>query len=288
MNPFGGIIKFVLPLVLIFFGFQYLGTIGGIIIVALFILAVLFLNRGIYYQNRAGKKYHNGDYDGALSDMKLAVTADPKSPKIRGTYAYLLLKLGHTEEAAVQIDEALGKAQLEIDKNTMKVTKALVLWKQGKTDEAIQMLEELLKTFETTNVYATLGFLYIEKGDYDKALEFNLQAKDYNGSSAIILDNLGTSYLLLKDYDKAFETYEEAMKHKPNFPEAFYNYAKVLEIKGDIEKALYMVRNALTLRFWNTSTVRKEEVEAYLAVLEEKEKALAPEKTKINEDEHPE
>jgi len=68
------------------------------------------------------------------------------------------------------------------------------------------------------------------------------------------------------------------MKNKPNFPEAFYNYARVLDKKGDLEKALYMVRYALTLPFWNTSTVKKEEVEAYLKELEAKEQAMNAEK----------
>ena len=81
------------------------------------------------------------------------------------------------------------------------------------------MLDELIKTYETTNVYSTLGLLYNEKGDYEKALEFNLLAKDYNSSNPAILDNLGTSYFNLGEYDKAFETYQEAMKYKPTFPE---------------------------------------------------------------------
>lgn len=276
-NPLGSLLRFILPLGIAYLAFSFLGPVGGVLILAAFILFYAYFNRGIIYQNRASKKYHRGDYDGALNDLKTALNLDSKAFRIRSTYAFLLLKLGHNEEAAVQIDEALKGARVEIDRNTMRVTKALVLWKQNKLDEALSELTDLIKTYENTNVYSTLGFLYIEKGDMEKALEFNLMAKDYNSSSPIILDNLGTTYLMMGDYDKAFETYQEVMKNKPNFPEAFYNYAKVLEKKDDIEKALYMVRHALTLRFWNTSTVSKEEVEAYLNVLESKEKALEEE-----------
>jgi tetratricopeptide (TPR) repeat protein len=159
----------------------------------------------------------------------------------------------------------------------MTVTKALVLWKQNRVDEAAAMLSDLLKTYETTDVYATLGFLYIAKGDQDEALEFNLKAKEYNGNNAIILDNLGTSYLLLEDYEKALEIYKEVMKLKPLFPEAYYNYGRALEKTGDLEKALHMVRHSLSLRFWNISTVERETVEAYLRQLEEMEKANRPE-----------
>ncbi|MCX7773024.1 MAG: tetratricopeptide repeat protein, partial [Clostridia bacterium] len=77
---------------------------------------------------------------------------------------------------------------------------------------------------------------------------------------------------LIGEYESALEIYKEAMKLKPSFPEAYYNYARVLDKMGDLEKALYMVRHALTLRYWNTSTIKKSDVEAFLAVLEEKER----------------
>jgi tetratricopeptide (TPR) repeat protein len=275
-NSLGSLIRFILPLALVYLIYNSFGAVAALLALIVFILSSLILNRGMMLQNQASKKYQKGDFEGALNDLKAAVAKDPKNAKIRSTYAFLLLKLGYHDEAGVQLEEAFKTAP-EADKNSMKVTKALILWKQGKLDEAIDLLTELIKDYETTNVYATLGFLLIEKGDLERALEFNLQAKDYNSSSPIILDNLGTTYFLLGEVDKALETHEEAMKCKPNFPEAFYNYARVLEKTGDIEKALYMTRHALTLRFWNTSTVTKEEVEAYMKTLEEKEQAFQAE-----------
>ncbi|NLB79293.1 MAG: hypothetical protein GX796_10790, partial [Clostridiaceae bacterium] len=44
--------------------------------------------------------------------------------------------------------------------------------------------------------------------------------------------------------------------------------------KGDLEKALYMIRLSLQLKFWFTSTVTKETVEKYLSDLEIKEKEI--------------
>ncbi len=275
-NPLGSLMRYILPFGLAYLAYTFFGPLGALAVVAVILLAGFFLNRGMVYQNQASKKYHKGDFDGALNDLKSAVNHDPKNAKIRSTYAFLLLKLGNPEEAAIQIDEAL-KGALEADKNAMRVTKSLILWKQGKLDEAIEELTELIKTYETTNVYATLGFLLIEKGDLDKALEFNLLAKEFNSSSPIIMDNLGCAYLLLGEDEKALEVYQEVMKNKPNFPEAFYNYARVLERMGDLEKALYMVRHALTLRFWNTSTVSKDEVEAYLRTLEVKDQEIQAE-----------
>lgn len=280
-------VRMILPILIFIVVYTYLGPVAGIVALAVLALAYLYLNRSVIYQNRAGKKYVSGNYEGALADLKSAAHSAPKDPKIRGTYAFFLVKMGRTEEAAAEIDKAFECAATDRDKNALTVTKTLILWKQGKLDEAVRVLEELLKTYENTSVYATLGFLYIEKGDYNKALEFNLKAKDFNSSSNIILDNLGCTYFLLGDYDNAIEIYKNLMKNKPDFPEAFYNYARVLEKKGDIEKALYMARYSLTLPFWNTSTVKKEEVEAYLSELEACEKARELEKNEIHEEKEP-
>lgn len=281
----GSALKVILPILILYLAFHFLGTLGGIAALVLIILGTGFFNRHLIYQNTASSKYHKGDFDGALADLKKAVEISPKSSSLRGSLAYLLLKLGHTDEAAVEIEKALSSANNGTERNTLRQTRALVLWKQGRLDEAIEDLEKLLQEFETTNVYATLGFLYIEKGDLQKALDFNLKAMDYNSSNAIILDNLGSTYIRLGEFDKAEEIYQKVMKLQPVFPEAYYNYARVLEKAGDLDKALYMVRHSLTLRFWNISTVTKEEVEGYLNQLEEKvegQKELTQEKSSEN------
>ncbi|NMA66537.1 MAG: tetratricopeptide repeat protein [Clostridiaceae bacterium] len=269
-NQLSPLLRLAIPLVLVYIAFSVLGPIWGIVSMVLLIALVVFFNRTIIYQNTANKKYLKGDFDGALNDLKRAVSLSPKLPGVRGTYAYLLLKLGYTQEAAVQIEEALNNARTDTEKNQLTLTKSMVLWKQDKTDEAISSLEELIKDFENTNVYATLGFLYIEKGDMEKALEFNLKAVDFNDTNGIILDNLGTVYYNIREYEKAREIYQKLMKLKPVFPEAFYNYARVLDKLGDLEKALYMTRHSLTLRFWNISTIKKEEVESFLEELEKR------------------
>lgn len=268
-NQYGSFASILISFLLVYMAYSYLGPVGGIISLLLVLAFLVWKNRSIIYQNSANKKYLNGDFNGALNDLNKAVSLAPKSSGVRGTYAYLLLKLGRTEEASAQIDEAL-KTALPSDKNLLIQTKALILWKQGRIDEAISEMEDLLKVYENTNVYVVLGLLYLKKGDYDKALEFNLQAEDFNGSNAMILDNLGASYYFKGEYEKANEIYERVMKLKPVFPEAFYNYARVLDKLGDTEKAIEMAKHALTLKFWHISAADKEEVELFLEELKKR------------------
>lgn len=269
------LIRVIIPLVVLFLLFYYLGSLGTILGVVLLLGFVVYINRGVILQNTAGKKYKKGNFDGALRDLDRAVALNPGQTRVRAVYAYMLLKLGHTEKAAEQIKKADELCKVEADRNTTKVTQALVLWKQNETDKAIALLEELIKTYQTTNVYGTLGFLYIEKGDYEKALSFNLEAYDYNNTNTIIVDNLGLSYFLNQEYDKALETYKGLMKLKPTFPEAFYNYARVLEHFGEYDEALYMCRTAQTLKFWNVSTITREMVDEAVQRLEAKAEELA-------------
>lgn len=276
MKPLNFLTRFIIPLGIIIISYYYLGPIAGIVAFLVFFSAALYSLRAYLYANQATNKYNRGDFKGALTIMKKAADSDQKAFRVRGIYAYLLLKLGHTEEADTQIEIALKGAQTQNDKNNFLMTKSLVLWKQGKLDESISILSDLIKVYETTGVYASLGFLYIAKGDLQQALEFNLKAREYNGKSAIILDNLGTTYILLEEYDKASEVYKEVMKLNPQFPEAYYNFARVLDHEGNTEKALKMANHSLSMSFWNISTIQKGEVEAFLSKLETKNASAKP------------
>lgn len=259
------LIKYVIPIIILYLAFTYLGILGGVVVAALYFC---FLNLSVIIQNIAGRKYSSGDYDGALKLTERSLKLNPGNFRTRGTYAFLLLKLGNITEAAGQIDQALSDCYKGIERNSLEVTKALVVWKQGDTDKAIAILEEVMKSFKNTSIYGTLGFLYIEKGDLEKALSFNLEAYDYNATNPIILDNLGCTRYLRNEYDEALPIYKQLMKSKPGFPVAFFNYARVLEHFGKLDEAAYMCRYALTLKFWITSTITREEVEEKLNELE--------------------
>jgi tetratricopeptide (TPR) repeat protein len=260
------LIRLIIPLVALYLAFTYLGTVGGIVLTVLYLV---IMNLPMIFNNLATRAYHSGDHEKALKRLETALKLGPKNYSIRGAYAWLLLKLGHTEEADVQIDQALSEAAREDIKSPLCVTKALVHWKKGEIDQAITLMEKVIENYKNSNVYGTLGVLYLEKGDLDRALSFNLEAYDFNNTNAVILDNLGCTRLLRGEYEEAREIYEQLMKLRPSFPEAFYNYARVLAHFGELDQALYMCRTALTLSFWNTSTITKEQVENTLKELEE-------------------
>ncbi len=254
--------KFILPVALVLAAQQIFGLWGGIIAIVVYFVAAALMNRTVFYQNRSNRKYQEGDYQGALKDLEDAIRLNPKNWRNVGNYGTLLLKLGRVDEAAVQNAKAYELCDKEDEKKGLGITKSLILWRQDKLDEAIAEMEKLLETYKNSNVYASLGFLYTEKGDLEKALAFNLEAREFNDTNTIILDNLGYTYFLMGNIDEAEEIYKKLMSLKPTFPEAFYNYAMIHEIRGDLDQAVYLLRHALKLKFWHTSTITKEKVEA--------------------------
>lgn len=275
MKSFSTILFWVIiPLAILFLAFTYLGTAGGLVMAGIYLV---IMNLSLIFNNMASRAYRKGEYDKALKHLATALKISPKNSNLRGSYAWLLLKLGRTQEADEQVSQALADVTREDYRHSLNVTKALVHWKKGEVDQAISLMEKVLENYRNTNAYGTLGFLYLEKGDLDKALSFNLEAYDYNNTNAVILDNLGCTRLLRGEYEEAREIYQQLLKLRPHFPEAFYNYARVLAHFGELDDAIYMCRTALSLPFWNTSTVKKEQVENTLKELEEEKEKKAAE-----------
>jgi len=142
---------------------------------------------------------------------------------------------------------------------------AVLMWKEGNIDEAIEYLEEVHEEKPATNTYGTLGVLYLERAKannkYDDIMDFMLEAYDYNESDKTIADNLGETYLCMGEYEKAKEVYETLLTAEFITPMPYYNYGLVLKSLGENEKAKQQFEKALTCRFTSVLTVTREMIE---------------------------
>ncbi|MCK9479583.1 MAG: tetratricopeptide repeat protein [Firmicutes bacterium] len=184
------------------------------------------------------------------------------------TNAYLLLKDGDIDKAnklfALLSMERLTAPQ----KFQLKGAYALVFWKRGEVDAAIEMLEEVVQNTPTTSVYGSLGYMYIYNGNLSKALEFNLEAYEYNDTNAIIIDNLAYTYYKCGEFEKSKEFYEKLLEMNPTFPEAYYGYACLLAETGNAEKGIEMAQKALNSEFSFLTMINKQEISEFLADLQ--------------------
>lgn len=257
------LIKFVLPLALIILArkINIWLSIAGIVI---YTGVLLYTGRTTIFSIMGARSYSKGDIDKAI--MWFERIYKLKNPPVRPcvSYAYIVLKKGDTNKAEQILQELLKNNSSSPDAPYIKSIIALVLWKKGKIDEAVSLLENVIKSYVTTSVYESLGYMLIEQGDLQKALKLNLEAYEYNSDDKVIQDNLGQTYYLLGEYDKANEIYEKLLKSSPAFPEAYYNYGLLLDKLGNKEKAVEMMKKALGLKFSSLSTVSKEKIEADL------------------------
>lgn len=232
------------------------------------------------YLQKARNANAIGDTDTAAAYLHKMLKHRPNA-KAKILAGYYFLKKNRLEEAEavfenhimndkkvnkppkVRRDGTIVMNRLEIQ---AKTNCALLLWKKGELDQAIEILENLYKRARSTDLLCNLGYLYILKGDLDKALEFNLKAYDFNSLHNGICDNLGYTYYMRGDFDSALDIYEEILDHprKPMFPEYYYNYGVVLTHFGEKEEAAKQFKYALQLEFDGFSNVTRAQVEEAL------------------------
>ncbi len=257
---FRALLFFVLPILVIILLFNvntYLGILG----ILAYIAMIIVTNLTLIYCNKGRIEYAKGNLEEAAKWYKKAAKGKNVDANVITNYGFILFKSGKVEEAEKIFNSVINKSKTSDEKNLAKANLALVTWKKGNLDEAISMMKEVTKNYKTTSIYASLGYLVIERGDLDEALEINLEAYDYNPDNAIIQDNLAHLYHLRGEMDKAEELFTKLMETEPHFPEAYYDYGQYLEDCDKEKEAMEMYQKALTLPFNFNSTISKEKVE---------------------------
>ncbi|MDD4080009.1 MAG: hypothetical protein PHP02_01175 [Eubacteriales bacterium] len=189
-------------------------------------------------------------------------------------YAVLLLRSGE-EGAFEKVKEIMVKAQKAPDLSTERkqqlfMNYAVASWKTGDLDKGVRLLEASHRDSPCGLTYQSLGFLYIEQGDGEKALSYNLEALEYDDEDPVILDNLGqTHYRLLKDKEKARPYFEKAHQIKPSQIDTLYFLSRYDLAEGKNAEALGKLEEALEGRFSPLNYVTREMAEAEVNKIKE-------------------
>jgi len=236
-----------------------------IIIVPVMLLIYLVLRfRSFPLYLRGMKAYGAGDASRALKLLKNSVEAG-LSAKHQLTVGYLLLKEGYPEDAERIFTFLIHNPQGKFNNQHARAYSALIHWKMGRLDDAVEELENLLKeNYRSSALYCNLGFFLIEQGNMNRALEVNLEAVNYDEESPVIQDNLGLCYIKNEDWIQAQRVYDKLIATEPSFPDAWYNAAQVALHEGEKEKAESLLKTALVKKFSYLSTLSKVEVEELL------------------------
>lgn len=268
MNIKSGILfKLVLPIVLTIILFNF-SKIAGIIGIIAYIGYLVVSGRPRYYAMAGKKCYDAGDMKGAAEWFEKCYKSGNANISLKASYAYILLKAGETDKAHEVLKPLLNVKMSSDEEITVKSNYALVLWKKNDIDGAVDVMERLLEKYKNTLVYENLGYFLMLKGDFNRALELNLEAYNYNSDDKIIMDNLGQNYFMLGDNDKSIEIYEKLMDRKPEFPEPYYYYGCALAASGRLKEGLEAMKKGVDYKFSPLSTIDKEQMENKIRELE--------------------
>ncbi len=163
--------------------------------------AVLFINRAI--------SRTDSDHAGRITDMDLAIALEPEDADWLIYKADEMDRVGDRQSALVIYDKVL---KLEPDNFAAAVSRAVLIHRMGRTDEASKVFASLRARAKTPTEFnnmcwekATAGILL------DSALVDCNEALKVKPDAAAYLDSLGMTLLRLGRYDDAIKAYDKAI-----------------------------------------------------------------------------
>lgn len=183
----------------------------------------------------------------------------------RMAHGVLMLRTGRYDEAERQFENILKKNVPVKHLDNARLNFATACWKSGKIDTAITLVEDLEKTHRTARSNATLGFLYIAKGDLDTAIAYNTEALEYDDENHAVMDNLGQAYYRKGDLDTAQQWFEKNLEMDDKQPDSLYYMGLIKQRQGDYAAARNYFERTLDLRIGTLNTITADQVRASLA-----------------------
>lgn len=218
-------------------------------------------------------KHQNNDFEGAKAIYQELYESGYVSATYMLPYSVLLLRDGGGEASYLKVKEILRKAEKAKDINDEKrqqlfMNYAVAQYKLGEIEKAIQLLERSHQKGACGLTYGALGFIYIEAGDADKALAYNLEALDYDDEDPVVLDNLAqTYYRLLNDKETAKKYFQKALEYKEGQIDTLYFLAQYDIEDGKKEDAVKKLEKALEGRFSPLNYATREKIQAQISSL---------------------
>ena len=227
-----------------------------------------------FMANRIGSKalaaHGKNDYEKAMQLYKEAYDKGMDKPRLLRGYTVLLIRTNHFDEA-LEVIKRMEKLPVltDADRVDLHVNYAIILWKKGHLDHAMEILEDDFRHKKNGTMYSIIGYLKIEQGDAQKALEFNQAALEYDDEDPVYLDNMGqTYYRLLGDKETAKTYFDRAIAIKPSAIDTNYFLAQYALEAGDKEGAVEHLKTAAEGRFSPLNYATKEMIEKQLAELD--------------------
>jgi tetratricopeptide (TPR) repeat protein len=193
--------------------------------------------------------YKLGNYKAAFNYFRKAETIANDHPRYLANLSRAMVKLGRPEEARELVEEA---ARIDTRDYYVQFQLGAVLLDNGQPAQALEHLREAAgQEPDNAEFRYYLGRAYLQTGQISEAIHHYNEAVNGAPLKHRWQAELGEIFLREHSYLPALEHLRLAAQLEPNEPVYRYNLAIALASNGDIEAALYILREAL--RFFGDS-----------------------------------
>lgn len=217
--------------------------------------ALVYANKALETGNADPAKVHQvkglaygklGDLQAAIREMEEALRYRPDSAQIHVNLGIVYGRSGSQGMAEKYFRQA---AMLDPDNGFALQNLGIVLEKQQRIPEAIKAFEQAL-TKPVANpaaIYTNLGNLYLNLNNFERALSYAQKATMLNPDLAQGYVTAGLAYEMMEQDQQAFSQFRTAWGKGYNMPALYNQWAEREFNKGNYDRALLYLNEALKL-----------------------------------------
>jgi len=195
------------------------------------------LKKSIEYFNQAIEK--DPSYALAYAGMAEAYVSLPGYSVASPQDAYPKAKAA--AKRALELDEALAEAHTALADVLFRYD-----WNFPESHREFQRAIELNPNYATAHQWYGHWYL-LAMGRFDEAIAEGKRAQELDPLSLIINRDLGSNYLLVRQYDKAIEVLRKTIEMDQSFPNAHWTLSWAYALKGSFPEALAEYRRGQQL-----------------------------------------
>lgn len=199
----------------------------------------------------------------AITFLKKAVENNTKNVLAIYNFSIINLQNGNAEKALECLETARKLNKKVLYEKLIILGMSSCYWKLNELDKAIEILEELRNNYEyiSPDALATLGYFYILKKDYEKAMDLSKKALNENQVYSSAWDNIGQIYFFQKDYENAKTNFLKSIECNPNSVDSLYYLGLLEEINNNNQEAEKYFNQALNCRITALNTISNKDLE---------------------------
>lgn len=237
-----------------------------------------------YRLNRGDALLELNKFEDAKKDILFNIKMEPKNSAGYFSMARLLHRQGETEKSLKYLDRAI---QLNPKDFAYYSLRSAIYLDQDKLDEAEAEIKKAMEILpNNAGAYSTLSTVYYRRNQVDKAIEILNEAlakiPDSQRDMGILeptnkeslYNGLAGCYLIKKEYNKALDAHDKALKINPDFLPALSGKLTVLDKLGKPEKRFELAQ----LLMEKITSPRNHEDYLYLgiacSILKKRDKAM--------------